>query len=488
MAALPFFVKDRKLRGGLYTPLFVLALVAFYFFLGANFGEEEGDASNSKSNQLVFGVLFFVVAAVAGLAFRTGVMRRSREDLLSADSILKHDNRAPVLYLRAFNLDQEAYRLEASRFMAFANPLGVIAYLSTIPRTFEELLVVDVDQVGPVIALSQPSSHESFPGVPKLPALGADWQSVVTRLIDECGLIILRTGLGEGLTWELNELKRRNAMSKVVIAVEFYKDDNQEIRAARYAKFAKLLERETGLKVPAYDKKLKYIYCRGGDVVPLTLTTDKLTTVIADRGLPIETSKARSLLKASIPGASYLMRPYMPDTTPAGKLASAALLLLSALIAALVGAAASVFIVGEVRGALFAPSGLIGPAVCCALTGVAIGRMGGALTVAGAGVYVAAGFVGAVAFFLSFCTAFAAQVGLPLDPLGWTRDYWIVGDAVVNGVALAIQAAIDGIVCPLAAWIFGLSRSELEIVRGWRAENRTFGPAEPLAPPPLQPA
>ncbi|MGW7581434.1 transferase [Kitasatospora sp. NPDC054768] len=141
-----------------------------------------------------------VAAAGAGLL----VLRRTRPYAArGAAQALLRDGRRPVLYLRSFDDDEAAARVDdrarsdlRAREVQFAAALGA---------------------VGPVIAVGRPGET--------LPLLGAarfylpldDWQGTVRRLMDLSQLIVLRLGPGEGLRWEIGEARATQPPAKLIL-------------------------------------------------------------------------------------------------------------------------------------------------------------------------------------------------------------------------------------------------------------------------------
>ncbi|MET8544341.1 transferase [Kitasatospora sp. NPDC004799] len=141
-------------------------------------------------------------AAGAGLL----VLRHTRPHAArGAAQTLLRDGRDPVLYLRSFDDDETAARVDDG------------ADINLHSR--EEQLAAALGVVGPVIAVGRP-------GEP-LPRLGAarfylpldDWQGTVGRLMDLSQLIVLRLGQGEGLRWEIERARATQPPDKLILLV-----------------------------------------------------------------------------------------------------------------------------------------------------------------------------------------------------------------------------------------------------------------------------
>ncbi|MFJ9447206.1 transferase [Kitasatospora sp. NPDC101235] len=146
------------------------------------------------------GGLAAIGAAVLSLRYT-----RPRSARGAAQALLA-DGRQPVLYLRSFADDDLAAQVDDSA-----------AFVSIHSR--EEQLAVALGAVGPVITVGRPGE--------RLPRLGAarfylpldDWQPAVLRLMELSQLIVLRLGAGEGLWWEVQQVRATQPARKLVLLV-----------------------------------------------------------------------------------------------------------------------------------------------------------------------------------------------------------------------------------------------------------------------------
>jgi hypothetical protein len=137
-----------------------------------------------------WGLLAFVIGTALALLHEYG----GRHLLPTADEVMASDTRAPVLYLRAFEDDDEAQILEYS-------------------------LAEVMQDVGPFVAVGRPGD--------KLPPLGAsrsyqpddNWQSYVLDLLDRAVLVVMLAGRTQGLQWELRQCAKRIEPHKLVLLV-----------------------------------------------------------------------------------------------------------------------------------------------------------------------------------------------------------------------------------------------------------------------------
>jgi hypothetical protein len=96
-----------------------------------------------------------------------------------APDVLANDSRAPVVYLRPFEVDRTA-------------------------RGFEGLIVGALKDLGPVVAVGRPD--EQLPPASRIArayVTDDQWQDRVSDLIGRARLVVAQIGTSEGLVWEL---------------------------------------------------------------------------------------------------------------------------------------------------------------------------------------------------------------------------------------------------------------------------------------------
>jgi hypothetical protein len=190
-----------------------------------------------------------VLAGLAGLAIACGtpyvvapLWRRGRRlAAVDANEQLKHDPRAPVLYLRSFQDDSEL--LEGTEIFpvlsgapsAKLEKRGALARFLNRPPPgqgrLEEVLARHVRGIGPFVAIGAPT--EPLPELGAARAYFSDdtWQSAIIRWIDFAGLIILAVGPTKWIRWELDAIIERDALCKFIILMPPGLPDD---RAARW--------------------------------------------------------------------------------------------------------------------------------------------------------------------------------------------------------------------------------------------------------------
>jgi hypothetical protein len=164
------------------------------------------------------GYLWFAVAAAFGLGYWT-VRRGKRLIATRADMLMSTDRRPPILYLRSFN--DEDQDKGPSWFFRASSPAGRdLAYSTTAWGSREQdALSAIFSEVGPYIAIGEPRER-----VPELCAArmylpGDEWQTKVRELAEQARLIIVRVGQSGGLRWEISELVRQGAPTKLLLVL-----------------------------------------------------------------------------------------------------------------------------------------------------------------------------------------------------------------------------------------------------------------------------
>jgi hypothetical protein len=101
-----------------------------------------------------------------------------------ADEIRANDQRPPVLYLRPFKDDNVTFPFWLSRWReGWKHPW--------VRPTYEEHLRDALSEIGPVIAIGNPSEAYPFLGAARLYIEGEEWQTTVLQLMSESGSLAI---------------------------------------------------------------------------------------------------------------------------------------------------------------------------------------------------------------------------------------------------------------------------------------------------------
>jgi hypothetical protein len=140
------------------------------------------------------GVILGILGTAAGSLL---IILSLRSFARRAEARLRKDRRRPLLYLRSFAAD--------NRMLEQMNVVGFL--VGGRRESHEESLARAVADLGPLVAVGRPGEW--------LPPIGAarlyirqeqDWRQVVTDLVGDSQLVILRVGQSEGFLWELRHV------------------------------------------------------------------------------------------------------------------------------------------------------------------------------------------------------------------------------------------------------------------------------------------
>jgi hypothetical protein len=158
-----------------------------------------------------FPLIFDTRAAVPLLmftAFLVGVTKHllSRNRSKSAVHVMAQDVRRPVLFLRAFGA--EGTRID----------LLVKSRLrrSAVSVDFEEVLAEGISRRGPFIAIGSPAELLPRLGAARSYVDDALWQSKATEWLGEARCVLVLLGAGDGLAWELEQIRRLRLQGKTI--------------------------------------------------------------------------------------------------------------------------------------------------------------------------------------------------------------------------------------------------------------------------------
>jgi hypothetical protein len=129
------------------------------------------------------------------------------------------DSRRPVLYLRPFPADSVADQL-----------ISHSIYFALSSYSEEEQLARAMSKIGPFVAIGRPGERLPQVGAIRLYVTNPEWQEMVTRLMSEAALVVLRAGFSRGFWWEAQLALRTLEPQKLVVLVPFGPDEYEHFR------------------------------------------------------------------------------------------------------------------------------------------------------------------------------------------------------------------------------------------------------------------
>jgi hypothetical protein len=191
--------------------------VGLVLFLLSRAGRDVNTVS-SAVGPLVAGVTVWFVA-------RGRRMRAS-----GAERVLAEDQRAPIVYLRPFGVDR------AELIPGWTSPVRV-SPLGGVVKTYEERLARTLRSVGPLVAIGDPTESLPVLGASRLYASDEEWQQRVGELTSRAGAVILHTGEGDGLAWEVHHVIRLDSPGRLILSLPLSGARGRPARQDRYDGF-----------------------------------------------------------------------------------------------------------------------------------------------------------------------------------------------------------------------------------------------------------
>lgn len=166
-----------------------------------------------------------------------------RRSLLNTTQKLEADNRAPIIFLRNFSDDEVTIRTSPLTRKSMMDKLGGRQF-----ERFEEILVRYLSTYGPVIAVNNPEARQAPLGAARESLPHDAWQATVQSRIDSSALIVVAAAPGsvtEGLSWELEQIAGRSALTRTLLVVPPYPANQLRDRWRRFMQMA------AGIDIPA---------------------------------------------------------------------------------------------------------------------------------------------------------------------------------------------------------------------------------------------
>lgn len=146
-------------------------------------------------------IFTFVIFAFGALLVWVYYVQINRYDRIKdeAERTLKAltTKRAPIVFLRSFELDKNVLR----------------------GYTFDEFICKNFSQQGqPIISLSDPDDFLPTGGSIKLQSFDDNWKEAIIILLKNCRAVVIFEGRSEGLSWEISKIKDYVTPDKLFVA------------------------------------------------------------------------------------------------------------------------------------------------------------------------------------------------------------------------------------------------------------------------------
>jgi hypothetical protein len=173
------------------------------------------------------GGTLFVLVFSASLALVTRGRRMRAED---ADRVLAQDGRPPIVFLRPFGVD----RVEIGKRMSSRVRISL---REGFELTYEERLLRTLREVGPFVAVGDPTEGLPLLGAARTYATDEDWREEVDGFTAQASVVLLHVGESTGLGWEINHVIGRDTPERLILSLPLDAGRKEPSRQERYDAF-----------------------------------------------------------------------------------------------------------------------------------------------------------------------------------------------------------------------------------------------------------
>lgn len=159
----------------------------------------------------IFYPIMLIISLIPTILYCFYMARRIKSSSLTQAT--RMDNRPPVLYLRPFIQEEEAF-IEAT-----FTEMDLLSYFfSKMGITLEKYFIDDLSKsIGPFIALGNPEDYTPPEGAARKYASDKDWIDQFRQLSLQAACILMEVGHSENLQWELESLKKYSLQEKLFV-------------------------------------------------------------------------------------------------------------------------------------------------------------------------------------------------------------------------------------------------------------------------------
>lgn len=174
------------------------------------FSGTDADFAAFIASASLFSLLFARFLLWSSRRLRGVALRRS---VVLANEAQTRDSRPPILFLRAFRDDQVSMdKAHTARIIRFFDPDVEV-------RNLEELVVSNLAEYGPVVALGNPSDQMPPIGAAREYARDGDWKASVEALMEAAAFIVVALDFSPNVRWEIETIMERSWLSKTLVVL-----------------------------------------------------------------------------------------------------------------------------------------------------------------------------------------------------------------------------------------------------------------------------
>jgi len=153
-------------------------------------------------------VINVLLAVLLGVGIFVCLIRARQYFQTSADSLLEHDKRAPILFLRSFSDDP---KINAAAGVTYEGVARLVDF------SLETRLTNHFMQFGPFIAVGLPSEAVPQIGAARAKLSDEEWQAAVRDWMETSSVIVMYAGTTKWIGWELERIIEGGWSDKLII-------------------------------------------------------------------------------------------------------------------------------------------------------------------------------------------------------------------------------------------------------------------------------
>jgi hypothetical protein len=169
--------------------------------------------------------LFYIWSFFGGLGAYLICLGRRVKAQVSIEDVVRNDARAPVLYLRPFNMEWLPFVFgPKSRYGDYVR--GIQRFTMTLGKDpdpnvsvrFEEYFAATLTaRIGPFVALGNPEDYTPTEGAVRTYVKDTGWKEHVKRLAGRCSCIVAEAASSDNLRWEFKYLRQEGLLQKLFV-------------------------------------------------------------------------------------------------------------------------------------------------------------------------------------------------------------------------------------------------------------------------------
>ena len=226
-----------------------------------------------------------VGASVVPVSLALIVWGRRKRDR-GAERVLAADARAPIVYLRPFGADRAEIANRWSSRVRISPRAG-------FDQTYEERLARTLREIGPFVAVGDPTERLPLLGAARTYAADEVWQETVDELTVRAGVVLLHAGAGDGFAWEVRHVVELDAPERAILSLPLHAKRKEPSRQERYDAFRRRFGDTFPRPLPEAIGHCQFLY----------FDADWTPRLLGERGTPLPTGdseRAKALRRLAL--------------------------------------------------------------------------------------------------------------------------------------------------------------------------------------------